>query len=325
MDTNILTRFLSFVIIGYFGVKIIYGSLFNVYPKKYYYRNVTINTNCSSASTSTTENIVINGFMPSLWNNELTDIITLIVLSTLIFVFTHFYDKSIISYNISPSFIILYLIGLTYPLYYNSYSNTLFYYILFSILFVVISFLALYSIYSNKESIINYLLYFITIVMLFFGLIFTRKQEQSSSHVTYINSNCSSSSTTIKNNGDKLSVTPHFLSFILLFGFIFDYSKGILKYISYALFGLLLGIFVSGISFYGLEYFLIKMPESQCTKQNIISSTEEEDTYNSSNNNSGDNNKNLTLIDSIKYLLLIVLIIFTFILVFNYMFNNKLI
>ena len=35
-----LQTFISMIIVGYFGVKIIYGIFFNFYPEKYYYRNI---------------------------------------------------------------------------------------------------------------------------------------------------------------------------------------------------------------------------------------------------------------------------------------------
>ena len=39
LENTILQRFFSIVIIGYFGIKIIYGLFFGFYPQKYYYRN----------------------------------------------------------------------------------------------------------------------------------------------------------------------------------------------------------------------------------------------------------------------------------------------
>ena len=40
--------FISLIILGYFGVKIIYGIFFKFYPQKYYYRNIEINSNSNN-------------------------------------------------------------------------------------------------------------------------------------------------------------------------------------------------------------------------------------------------------------------------------------
>ena len=81
--------FLSVIIFGYFGVKIIYGLFFKYYPNKYYYRNIDITTTEQSGSSSTTKNIALNAFVPGMWNNELTDFITTIVLSSIVLVFSY--------------------------------------------------------------------------------------------------------------------------------------------------------------------------------------------------------------------------------------------
>jgi hypothetical protein len=40
-----IQTFISLIIIGYFGIKIIYGVFFGYYPEKFYYKDITINTN----------------------------------------------------------------------------------------------------------------------------------------------------------------------------------------------------------------------------------------------------------------------------------------
>ena len=35
-----LQTFISMIILGYFGVKIVFGLFFNFYPEKFYYRNI---------------------------------------------------------------------------------------------------------------------------------------------------------------------------------------------------------------------------------------------------------------------------------------------
>ena len=81
--------FLSVIIFGYFGVKIIFGLFFKYYPNKYYYRNIDITTSENSSSSSTTKNIALNAFVPGMWNNEMCDFITTVVLTSIILVFSY--------------------------------------------------------------------------------------------------------------------------------------------------------------------------------------------------------------------------------------------
>ena len=86
---NQIQTFLSIVILGYFGIKIVYGLFFNFYPKKFYYRNIQITTNEETSTDSITEEITVNAYVPGMWNNEMTDFITLLGLSIIIYVYTN--------------------------------------------------------------------------------------------------------------------------------------------------------------------------------------------------------------------------------------------
>src|SRR5210317_384393 len=76
--------FFSLIILGYFGVKVVYGTFFKFYPQKYYYRNLEINSTSSSndeASKENTNQLVLNAYMPGMWNSEITDFVVAIILS----------------------------------------------------------------------------------------------------------------------------------------------------------------------------------------------------------------------------------------------------
>jgi hypothetical protein len=80
-----LQKFFSLVIIGYFGIKIIYSLFFKFYPEKYYYKNIQITTNEGGEDENLiTKDIVLQSFMPGLWNNEMTDFISIIVIAFII-------------------------------------------------------------------------------------------------------------------------------------------------------------------------------------------------------------------------------------------------
>ena len=115
--------FFTIVILGYFGVKVVYAFFFGFYPDKYYNRDIQINSN--EIDSDKIKNIVINAYVPGLWNNEMSDFITTIVLCYIIYIFTNISTKNFINSfgNLELSFLIGYIIGLGYPPFYTFYLN----------------------------------------------------------------------------------------------------------------------------------------------------------------------------------------------------------
>jgi len=68
----------------------------------------------------------------------------------------------------------------------------------------------------------------------------------------------------ILSSGDLVKITPVFVVFVALLLFSYDPQNLEWRYIYILFYGLFLGIFVSGISYYGIEYFLVKQPIKQC-------------------------------------------------------------
>ena len=278
-----IESFLAIIIIGYFSIKIIYPFFFNYYPEKYYFNNININTN--DEKESTTENITLNAYVPGMWNNEITDFITLVVLSYIIFVFTHFSNKSCIDNNgrMDLYFLIGYIIGLGYPILKNIYNQInisyapylmdYFNYIVLSIFIIYIIIINYLSINNENNGKINYLIFIVAFVLLFFGLIIARKKSNNYSVVNYFYNDGESCSFNKKNNsttgilqssGDVLKITFPFIVFIILLLFSSEPSEIVNKSIYIFMYGLLLGSLVSSISYYGFEYFLEKKPLRQC-------------------------------------------------------------
>jgi len=285
--TKQIEVFLSIIILGYFGIKIVYGTFFNFYPQKYYYKNITISTNESSDNSANTENITLNAYMPGVWNNEMTDFVTLIVLCGVIFVYTNVSTKSFIDINgnLSLSFLFGYIIGLGYPAIYSNYvklynnevnSSTMIKYMYLIILVIFIVFIIILN-YSQSKKIssyhkINYLVYACSIILLFFGLLFAKKNIKSYNSVTYFYNNgeqCTfAKNGVLQSSGDILNITIPFIVFIMLLLFSYEPEELSMKSLYTFIYGLLLGILVSSISYYGIEYFLIKKPEQECKNLN---------------------------------------------------------
>jgi hypothetical protein len=270
-----IQTFISFIIIGYFGVKIVYSTFLQYYPDKFYHKTIEISKDETNQDKS-----VISTYIPNYWNNEFVDFITLLTLSFVIYIFSNFNSKSIITKSgvISPSFFVGYLIGLGYPIY-RKYtttsnpssindSNTI-----TSGLLFIIAIVAIVSNYSTAiDHSVNVSIYFVTIFILLYGLYLTRKKSESKLSTKVYNTKndkCASSTTgIIQTSGEKLNLNIPFVSFIILLLFKYDPNNSAFKYTIYFLFGLLLGIFVSAISYFGIEYFLEKTPEKICNDVN---------------------------------------------------------
>ena len=335
--------FFSLIILGYFGVKIVYGTFFKFYPQKYYYRNIEINSNekiedsedsvnSADGEKGNTQKLVLNAYMPGMWNNEITDFIVTIVLSLVIFVYTSLPNRNMISEtgSLNPALLFGFLLGCGYPPInhnltplinnvskssmganvFNCIGGLIF---IFLIFFIIISNYS--SINNESNSYVGYFTYVAAIILIIFGLYISRKKEETINKISYNYSQGSTCNTNVNNfaksSGERLNISVTFVVFILLLLFSFSPSNPSYNYAYTFIYGLFLGIFVSGISYYGIEYFLIKQPEkscntyAECTTNEEISdlSTEEEEKI--INNHKYDNNS----ISLIKLMLVICLLI----------------
>jgi hypothetical protein len=294
-NNNKIEKFIAIIIIGYFGIKIIYPLFFNFYPDKYYHRNIQITTNDSKAA----HNITLNAYVPGLWNSEITDFITLLVLSYVIYIFTNFSGKSCVDSNGNLTLVFLfgYIVGLGYPaiktIYldflkkkydnsnldkkdnYNYYmlSFTYFIYIAFVIGIIILN---LIPGGSGSTGGMNYILYVVILALFIFGLISTRKKTNTFTKVSYFynngetcgyektNNNKNVKNTIVKSSEDEINITLPFIVFITLLLFSNEPSIIGIKEAYIFIYALLLGSLVSYISYYGIEYFLIKKPMREC-------------------------------------------------------------
>ena len=365
--------FISLIILGYFGVKIVYGIFFKFYPQKYYYRNIEINSNSNNlidkekekelfdfinevgqiqsikdkidngsitipssiSENSTNDNVqklVLNAYMPGMWNNEITDFVITIILSFIIFIYTSLPNRSMITEEgtLNPALLFGFVLGLGYPpinhtlspMVKNASSSSigrnvfnclggLFF--IFLVIFIVVTNFSVINNESNSS--ISYLTYVGEIILVIFGLYMSRKKQETINNISYFSSegsNCKTKTNNfIQSSGDRLNISATFVVFILLLLFSFSPNNPSLNYAYIFIYGLFLGIFVSGMSYYGIEYFLIKQPEKSCNSLsecnstldiNNISPEEEEEIL---NNQKYDNNS----ISFIKLMLVICLLI----------------
>jgi len=277
--------FITIVMVGYFGVKIVYALFFNIYPSKFYQKHIEINHD--SEDKNAVDKITLNAYVPGVWNNEITDFISLLVLCYVIYIYTNVSSKNLINEygNLNLSFLFGYIIGLGYPVFYSNYielynkqqkTSILFKYLYLIALLTFIMFIIIMN-YTSANKIssihsINYMVYISTISLLFGGLIIAKKNINSYNSVTYFYNNgqqCSYAKNGVfQSSGDIINITIPFLVFIILLFFSYEPTEITMKLLYIFVYGLLLGILVSGISYYGIEYFLYKQPEKECKDLN---------------------------------------------------------
>ena len=289
---NQIEKFIAIIIIGYFGIKIIYSSFFNFYPDKYYFNNIDITTNEKHvlSEDSLTENITLNAYVPGIWNNEMTDFITTLVLCGIIYIFTNFSNKNCIdpNGNLNISFLTGYIIGLGCPAFYNMYiqmlenaasNNSSGMSTIKNIFYAILSMFTIFIIginYTESENKVSYITYIVAVVLLLSGLIVSRKKTSTYGIVSYFynhgqsctfdknkNSNDNINGM-IETSGEKMKLTFPCIVFIILLFFVNEPAEMTMKNFYFFLYALLLGCLVSNISYFGFEYFLQKLPLKEC-------------------------------------------------------------
>ncbi len=263
-----LQTLISIIVLGYFGIKIVYSTFFGYYPDKFYEKSLEI--------TKEKESTIVSSYTPGLWNNEFTDFMTLLVLSFVIYLFTNFYQKSIIQHDgvMSGSFLMGYIIGLGYPIFkklYDSKRDESFTTYVSGIMLGICALIAIIANYTGEDSVTStrdVSIYLVTLTLLLYGLYLTRKKSSSELQTRVLHTKgdkCVSSTTgIIQSSGEKFHFSTPFFALIVLLLFKRDPSSPPFRSAVYFIIGLLLGIFVSAVSYFGFEYFLEKTPEKVC-------------------------------------------------------------
>jgi len=321
ITNNSLKNYISVLIVGYFGVKILYG-IFNNYTKK-----------------------------PM--RDEMIDFSVMIVMGYILYILTNMENRNVISNleNINWIFVLGYIVGLNIPFIYqqikkdnNIINNKPIQYIFYSV-FVIIILLMLFLSVKNSSNYSNpvfYILYLIVIAILIAGIIITRKkprffettkfdknlqnnismltkhfdnneliamidnsefrEEAKKSHdlnddkyiINFMKNNSQfkniyniyynlpkSAQYDVINNlislykpvlqkgylnerGTYITFGFAMIGWILSLLFIYDSEQNIIHNAMSIFNGLTIGIFVSGVSFYGFEYILKDQNELKC-------------------------------------------------------------
>jgi len=311
-------RFQSYtmlVLLGYFGIKIFLGA-FKKYPQKYYQKNIVINTNklCGLEGDDQQENIVMNYFVPGIWNNEIYDLIVTIILGGVTYIFTDMGRRRVFGKlgGINLAFLFGYLLGLNTvaikPMFEDDMSENSSYkkgvnFVLTVLLIFIVVFMIMLSAkgaISLGGSIFHkgpgaYILYIIMIIVVVVGLIYTRKQSEDNDTIIYESTDVSGDQCKTKKyggvqtSGETVNLSMTFIAWLITLIFVYDPHENYLRIIFYFINGLSLGTFVAGMSFYGCEFLLQRIPTKSCIgaddckSKNIVISEHQDSIKNDSN------------------------------------------
>jgi|688.fasta_scaffold228767_3 hypothetical protein len=257
--------YLIVIIFGYFIIKLIFA-LFGVYPDKYYNQTITLNSNSSEEI-----NQIINAYVPGVWNSELTDFLIMIIMCVILFFvkFNNIFPFQNANKNINYILWIPFIIGLIIPvikiILFNK--STIFDNIQVIIIICIGIFMLIYNIFSKQSNIIFYIIYSGIIILITTMLYILRNKGSIFTNILYNvrnknSENCTRydmENITVKSSAEEFRINIAFITWLILM--IFVYNDGVVPNV---LNGFLLGIFVGSISFFGMEYPIIKTASDFC-------------------------------------------------------------
>ena len=262
--------YLIVIIIGYFLVKLAFA-VFGVYPNKYYNQTITLNTNSGGSDEQ-----IVNAYMPGVWNSELTDFLIMVIMCIILF-FVKFNNIFPLTKNGSSMNYVLwvpFIVGMIIPaIKASAFSSSTKIDNIESIIVVFIGFfMILYNFFvaSSVGYKIKYLIYVGLIILIAVMLYVLRNKSSIFTNVLYNIRNKNTENCTrydmenivVKSSGEEFRLNTAFIVWLVLL--LMSFNGGIM---TNAVNGLLLGIFVSSVSFEGMEYPIIKTASDFCKTQ----------------------------------------------------------
>lgn len=268
MFSTRLRTYLIPLIFGYFLIKLFFAT-FGIYPKKYYNQTMTINSNDENADKET----VLNAYVPGLWNSELTDFLVMVMMSLILFFVKGDGQFPLLQGGgINYTLWICFAVGLFLPVLKTQvYESSVDFDNFYSILIVVIGILiVIYNLIFNSSAsnkggyaIFVGLIILITVLLyvlknkgdVFANILYNVRDKNAENCTRYDMENI-----TVKSSGEEFKLNIIFITWIVLL--VFSYNNGLINNIFN---GLLLGVFVGGVSFIGVQYPIIKTASDFCS------------------------------------------------------------
>jgi hypothetical protein len=310
-----LSLYYATIIIGYFGCKIFMG-FYKVYSNK----------------------------NP---NQEIQDFNTIIVLSLLTYIFTGMDGRHVLGdeHKTNILFYVGYIVGLNYPAIKNSIDGlnndgdtstykglTIFFYSLIVTLVITMIFFGAKSARDQHDlspsgavTFSTYLIFIIVIILLVWGLVYTRKKSHIYTKLdrkkVKKDQEDAFDKFKVKTAGTEPFIDPSVFSWLITLLFMYDAQEYLVNMALSLLNGVVFGIFVSSISMNGIKYILVPMDKVSCNTNDKedclnkgleIDTVTEEDKSINLHNNIKNNIKTLKWLSGVIISILIVVIILFF-------------
>jgi hypothetical protein len=264
-----------------------------MHSNKYYNGDIFLNT-ADNNGNNALNNITLNSYFPYTTNNDFSDFTILIVLTFILYIFTDKFIASIFQNSyLNINFLMGYILGLTYPLigYSRKRSDNIINnnilnnptdnsitqkasqigYII--IIFFSIIFIAVITTGDSNTKVLSkiqlLLIYIIVIIIVIYGLYSSKDNNytlQSMSISTPNNQNYVTKF--LIYSGEKINISAPFICWLLLLLYGITVNTENNGFLLYIINGILLGILVSGISFFGLKYILNRNIVNSCNNTN---------------------------------------------------------
>lgn len=240
-DSNKLQKFMIVLILGYFGTKIFYG-LFG------------------------------KSSLKSL-NHEMSDFVSMLVMGGILYLLTSMEKRHLLGTinNTNWLFFIGYLIGLNIPYINNLLPKTItdigiIRYIVIAIGVFTILIMLFLSISSSDDNPMYYILYLLVITLVILGIIYTRKKSKKhcATKISDDDEKKIIDEGIIETQGHNISFGLGITAWIMSLLFMYDAEEDIIQKTLGFINGVMIGIFVSSVSFDGLTYILSDGVERKC-------------------------------------------------------------
>lgn len=250
-DQNKLQKFVALLIVGYFGVKIFYG-FFNKYSKK-----------------------------PS--RDEMIDFSVMMVMASILYILTNMNARDLLGTysSVNWAFFLGYLLGLNIPFIFdnmsedgniqNNYSLQIFFYTVFIFLMLTMIYLSIKS-SKNGGNVMYYIMYLVVIALMMLGLIMTRRRGKIYKKTKKIRDNediylDEHMRDMVEVKGTSITFGVAMIGWLLSLLFMYESNDEFIRSILTLTNGVTLGMFVSGVAFYGFEYLIRDRGEKDCSTE----------------------------------------------------------
>lgn len=242
-DQNKIQKFMILLVLGYFSAKIL----------KNYFDKPEIET-----------------------SNIMPNFIIMVVMGWLLFIFTNIENRKLLGHldNTNWMFYFGYIIGVSSPLIYNSFSkdnniqnNKSIQYLFYALAFIIIVIMIYLSMRNSREygNVLYYALYLIIIGIIILGTILSRQKSNMYSI------QAKDKNGVLKSRGNIVYFSLPLMGWILSLLFMYDADENIFFKLLSFVNGITLGMFSGGIAFYGLPYVLQTQAENICIGDNECS------------------------------------------------------